>query len=164
VKQPTTRTRISCLGARQLLDHALPGPLPLLQEDQEIGHPCPSGLSWSCRMTSARTSLGRSGPEGDPRRAAGPSASARRAASSQHTGARAYQRPGRQASCGTSSSTALEVESEGHRAVTLVEGSGCNTLWCRVFVNVAGAKAAPTGPTCLSPQPRRGGATDRARP
>jgi hypothetical protein len=27
---------------------------------------CPSGLSWSCRMTSAWTSLGRSGPEGDP--------------------------------------------------------------------------------------------------
>jgi hypothetical protein len=26
------------LGARQLLDHALAGPLPLLQEDQEIGH------------------------------------------------------------------------------------------------------------------------------
>jgi hypothetical protein len=29
--------RIRCLGARQLLDHALAGPLPLLQEDQEIG-------------------------------------------------------------------------------------------------------------------------------
>jgi hypothetical protein len=29
--------KISCLGARQLLDHALAGPLPLLQEDQEIG-------------------------------------------------------------------------------------------------------------------------------
>jgi hypothetical protein len=27
---------------------------------------CRSGLSWSCGMTSARTSLGRSGPEGDP--------------------------------------------------------------------------------------------------
>ena len=27
-----------CLGLRQLLDHALAGPLPLLQEDQEIGH------------------------------------------------------------------------------------------------------------------------------
>jgi hypothetical protein len=47
------------LGARQLLDHALAGPLPLLQEDQEIeAISCPSGLSWSCRMTSARTSLG----------------------------------------------------------------------------------------------------------
>jgi hypothetical protein len=30
-----------CLGARQLLDHALAGPLPLLQEDQEIGHLLP---------------------------------------------------------------------------------------------------------------------------
>ena len=30
-----------CLGARQLLDHALTGPLPLLQEDQEIGHLLP---------------------------------------------------------------------------------------------------------------------------
>jgi hypothetical protein len=29
------------LGARQLLDHALAGPLPLLQEDQEIGHLLP---------------------------------------------------------------------------------------------------------------------------
>ena len=35
------RSRISCLGARQLLDHALAGPLPLLQEDQEIGHLLP---------------------------------------------------------------------------------------------------------------------------
>jgi hypothetical protein len=33
--------KISCLGARQLLDHALAGPLPLLQEDQEIGHLLP---------------------------------------------------------------------------------------------------------------------------
>jgi hypothetical protein len=32
------RTRTRCLGARQVLDHALAGPLPLLQEDQEIGH------------------------------------------------------------------------------------------------------------------------------
>jgi hypothetical protein len=30
-----------CLGARQLLDHALAGPLPLFQEDQEIGHLLP---------------------------------------------------------------------------------------------------------------------------
>jgi hypothetical protein len=30
--------KIRALGARQLLDHALAGPLPLLQEDQEIGH------------------------------------------------------------------------------------------------------------------------------
>jgi hypothetical protein len=30
-----------CLGVRQLLDHALAGPLPLLQEDQEIGHLLP---------------------------------------------------------------------------------------------------------------------------
>ena len=29
------------LGARQLFDHALAGPLPLLQEDQEIGHLLP---------------------------------------------------------------------------------------------------------------------------
>jgi hypothetical protein len=29
---------MSYLGARQLLDHALAGPLPLLHEDQEIGH------------------------------------------------------------------------------------------------------------------------------
>jgi hypothetical protein len=33
--------KISCLGARQLLDHVLAGPLPLLQEDQEIGHLLP---------------------------------------------------------------------------------------------------------------------------
>ena len=33
--------KISCLGASQLLDHALSGPLPLLQEDQEIGHLLP---------------------------------------------------------------------------------------------------------------------------
>jgi hypothetical protein len=33
--------KISCLGARQLFDHALAGPLPLLQEDQEIGHLLP---------------------------------------------------------------------------------------------------------------------------
>ena len=33
--------KISCLGARQLLDHAPAGPLPLLQEDQEIGHLLP---------------------------------------------------------------------------------------------------------------------------
>jgi hypothetical protein len=30
-----------CLGARQLLDHALASPLPLLQEDKEIGHLLP---------------------------------------------------------------------------------------------------------------------------
>jgi hypothetical protein len=29
------------LGARQLLDHALAGPLPLLQKDEEIGHLLP---------------------------------------------------------------------------------------------------------------------------
>jgi hypothetical protein len=34
-------SRITCLGARQLFDHALAGPLPLLQEDQEIGHLLP---------------------------------------------------------------------------------------------------------------------------
>jgi hypothetical protein len=45
--EPASRRRsspsdtISCLGARQLLDHALAGPLPLLQEDQEIGHLLP---------------------------------------------------------------------------------------------------------------------------
>jgi len=33
--------KISRLGTRQLLDHALAGPLPLLQEDQEIGHLLP---------------------------------------------------------------------------------------------------------------------------
>jgi hypothetical protein len=33
--------KIRALGARQLLDHALAGPLPLLQEDQEIGHLLP---------------------------------------------------------------------------------------------------------------------------
>jgi hypothetical protein len=33
--------KISCLDARQLLDHVLAGPLPLLQEDQEIGHLLP---------------------------------------------------------------------------------------------------------------------------
>jgi hypothetical protein len=57
---------------------------------------CPSGLSWSCRMTSARTSLGEVRTRRRSRRAAGPSVSASRAASSQNTGARAYQRPGPQ--------------------------------------------------------------------
>jgi hypothetical protein len=33
--------KLSCLGARQLVDHALAHPLPLLQEDQEIGHLLP---------------------------------------------------------------------------------------------------------------------------
>src|SRR4030095_6955195 len=33
--------KISSLCAGQLLDHALAGPLPLLQEDQEIGHLLP---------------------------------------------------------------------------------------------------------------------------
>jgi hypothetical protein len=32
-----------CLGAGQLLDHALAGPFPLFQEDQEIGHFLPVG-------------------------------------------------------------------------------------------------------------------------
>jgi hypothetical protein len=58
---------------------------------------CPSGLSWSCRMKSARTSLGEVRTRRRSRRAAGPSASARRAASSQNTGARAYQWPGPEA-------------------------------------------------------------------
>ena len=40
--RPADRTdKISRLGARQILDHALAGPLPLLQEDQEIGHLLP---------------------------------------------------------------------------------------------------------------------------
>jgi hypothetical protein len=43
-------------------------------------------------MTSARTSLGEVRTRRRSRRAAGPSASARRVASSQNTGARAYQR------------------------------------------------------------------------
>jgi hypothetical protein len=60
---------------------------------------CPSGLSWSCRMKSARTSLGEVRTRRRSRRAAGPSASARRAASSQNTRARAYQRSGLQGSC-----------------------------------------------------------------
>ena len=33
--------KISRLGARQILDHAQAGPLPLLQEDQQIGHLLP---------------------------------------------------------------------------------------------------------------------------
>ena len=37
----TTCLASRCLGARQLLDHALACPLPLLQEDQEIGHLLP---------------------------------------------------------------------------------------------------------------------------
>jgi hypothetical protein len=62
---------------------------------------CPSGLSWSCRMKSARTSLGDVRTRRRSRRAAGPSASARRAASSQNTGARAYQWPGPEAAHAT---------------------------------------------------------------
>ena len=61
-------------------------------------------------MTSARTSLGEVRTRRRSRRAAGPSASARRAASSQNTGARAYQRPGRQVSCRTNSSPASAAE------------------------------------------------------
>ena len=34
-------SRTNCLCARQIIDHALAGPLPLLQEDQEIGHLLP---------------------------------------------------------------------------------------------------------------------------
>jgi hypothetical protein len=41
IRQPVTRTASQRLGGRQLLDHALAGPLPLLQEDQEIGHLLP---------------------------------------------------------------------------------------------------------------------------
>ena len=41
IRQPVPRTASQCLGARQFLDHALAGPLPLLQEDQEIGHLLP---------------------------------------------------------------------------------------------------------------------------
>jgi hypothetical protein len=48
-------------------------------------------------MTSARTSLGEVRTRRRSRRAAGPSASARRAASSQNTGARAYQWSGPEA-------------------------------------------------------------------
>ena len=55
---------------------------------------CPSDLSWSCRMTSARTSLGEVRTPRRARRPAGPSALASRTASSQSTAARAYQRPG----------------------------------------------------------------------
>ena len=51
---------------------------------------CPSGLSWEL-PASARTSLVEVRTPRRSRRAAGPSASARRAASSQNTGARAYQ-------------------------------------------------------------------------
>ena len=36
--RPDRTDKISRLGAREILDHALAGPLPLLQEDQEIGH------------------------------------------------------------------------------------------------------------------------------
>jgi hypothetical protein len=40
---PQHSDKISCLCARQLLDHALACPLLLLQEDQEIGHLLPVG-------------------------------------------------------------------------------------------------------------------------
>jgi hypothetical protein len=66
-------------------------------------------------MVSARTSLGEVRTRRRSRRAAGPSASARRATSSQNTGARAYQRPGRQASCQTKLLDRLEVESKERR-------------------------------------------------
>ena len=69
-------------------------------------------------MTSARTWLGEVRTRRRSRRAAGPSAAARRTASSQNTGARAYQRPGCQASCGTSSS----ISSRGHDRPTDYRG------------------------------------------
>ena len=68
--------KISCLGARQLLDHALAGPLPLLQEDQEIGlrgtkmaihHAATAWYSWispprtSCRLIEGASSNGATG-------------------------------------------------------------------------------------------------------
>jgi hypothetical protein len=52
-------------------------------------------------MKSARTSLGEVSTRRRSRRAAGPSASAKRAASSQNTGARAYQWPGPEAAHAT---------------------------------------------------------------
>jgi hypothetical protein len=52
----------------------------------QIGHLLPVSLSWSCRMASARTSLGEVRTRRRSRRAAGPSAPARRAASSLNTG------------------------------------------------------------------------------
>ena len=110
---------------------------------------CPSGLSWSCRMTSARTSLGEVRTRRRSRRAAGPSASARRAASSQNTGARAYQRPGRQVSCRTSSSPASRRNS--------VKSSRNSTSWC---TRVRECRSSPFG-SYLSPGRRR--ATGQAR-
>jgi hypothetical protein len=71
------------------------GPLPLLQEDQEIGHRLHvRPLVELPDDVGADLAAGTSGPEGDPDAPLGPSASARRAASSKNTGARAYQRPG----------------------------------------------------------------------
>jgi hypothetical protein len=83
-------------------------------------------------MKSARTSLGEVSTRRRSRRAAGPSASARRAASSQDTGARAYQRPGPQASWPDQLLDRLEIEPEG-RAVTLCGAPGWRECtWSRL--------------------------------
>ena len=93
----TTCLASRCLGARQLLDHALACPLPLLQEDQEIGHLLPVRPLVELPDEVGADLAGEVRTRRRSRRAAGPSASARRAASSQNTGARAYQRPGPEA-------------------------------------------------------------------
>jgi hypothetical protein len=79
--------KISCLDARQLLDHVLAGPLPLLQEDQEIGHLLPVRPLVELPDDVGADLVGEVRTRRRSRRAAGPSASARRAASSQNTGA-----------------------------------------------------------------------------
>jgi hypothetical protein len=50
--------RISCLGARKLLDLAWRAHSHSSRKIRRSAISCPSGLSWSCRMTSAQTSLG----------------------------------------------------------------------------------------------------------
>jgi hypothetical protein len=72
------------LGARQLLGHALAGPPPLLQEDQEIGHLLPVRplVELSDDIAAGLAGGGQNPKETPPRR--WPSASARRAASSRH--------------------------------------------------------------------------------
>jgi hypothetical protein len=88
-------------------------------------------------MMSARTSLEEVRTRRRSRRAAGPSASARRAASSQNTGARAYQRPGRQASCrtvrGWINKAVAHKDSRGRDAPPLSEVHDCIDVVFELF-------------------------------
>ena len=114
-RRPTTSDKISCLGARQLLDHALAGPLPLLKKDQEIGHLLPvRPLVELPDEVGADLAGGGQDPKEIPTRRWSERVSEANRILPKHR-ARAYQRPSRQASC----RSAPRSESEG---------GVCNTL------------------------------------